>query len=755
MILRNVLSFLFCLFFLSIHSSSQTNFSQENAHQLLKHLSVNIGPRPMGSPAEQEALSFAVEKFREYGCDTSFIMPIDRYSGGNTSSGVAVGIKYGNSKKMIVIGGHIDSSDPEIPGANDDASGCAVVLETARISCKQKLNTTLVFCCFGGEEKGLVGSKHFVSNFKEIGSVKLMIQLDMADGRGPLDIDPDAHKSPSAPRWVVSAAIEEYTKLGYSNLRYPTHFFSLNYSATDGPGSDHEPFLQKGIPAIAFISDVSYPVHTPQDNFENFDPVGLKRSGDVVQKLINRFDDITPQPRLENYWLYLIGNTPIFFSYWMIWLFISITIVLAIVSLLLIRKQRKPKTARWSGLKLFFFTIIIISFGWVSPNVIAMLKGVRHSWFIDINLYYILSFIGALIGGWIALRLSSKIRLSDCPYYFFKRGFIFLILYTIVLGYINPKLGTEPAVGLLLISLAILVWNPVLKMILLILSPIWMLRLIFSEWSEILFHEAAKVELNNNITSLIANGSIIFLLSFYTFPFLLAFTAVIKDSEKLKSYILIFKSYKALSFILLIFIGITILLVTRPSNDLMWQKDISIEQSYHMIRHKKNVTVKSSEYLDGFKITQLQSDTLISSKISGMDIKPGYQFDTTWASIDRKIDKQQFGDTSHYNIQLHINTKFRPFTVYISYGIDKNELRAFDTPFQFRTKKDFRKEIFWYSFPDTDLVIPVKFSTIGNDSIKENIEITFNKLAYPVSISGYKFYIIPRTKYLSDYVYSK
>ncbi|MBI5476801.1 MAG: M28 family peptidase [Ignavibacteriales bacterium] len=754
MIVRNVLRFLLCICFLSSNSSTQTNFSQDSAHQILKHFSLQIGPRPMGSPAEQKALRYAVEKFLNYGCDTAYIMQIDRYIGGNTSSGVAVGIKYGYSKKSIVIGGHIDSSDPEIPGTNDDASGCTVVLETARISCNQKLNSTLVFCCFGGEEKGLVGSKHFVRNFKDIDSVKLMIQLDMADGRGPLDIDPDAHKSASAPRWLVSAAIEEYAKLGYTNLRYPTHFFSLNYSAADGPGSDHEPFLQKGIPAIAFISDVSYPVHTPQDNFENFDPVGLKRSGDVVQNLIKRFDNLTPQSTLENYWLYMAGSTPIFFSYWMIWLLISSTIVLAIISLLVIRKRRKPKTVRWSGLKLFFFTIIIISFGWLSPNIIAALKGVRHSWFIDINLYYILSFIGAAIGGWIALRFSSKIRLSDCPYFFFKRGFIFLTIYTISLGYINPKLGIEPAAALLLISLAILIRNPFLKMTLLILSPIWMLRLIFSEWSEILFHEAAKVELNNNITSLIANGTVIFLLSIYMFPFLLAFAAAIRDSEKLKNYILILKSYKAFSVALLIFIGITILLVIRPSNDIFWQKDISIEQNYDLTRHVKNVTVKSSEYLNGFKITHPEADTLICSKISRMEIIPGHEFDTTWTFINRKIEKQRRGDTNHYDIQLHINTKFRPYTVSISYGIDKDELRAFDTPYQFRTKKDLRKEISWYSFPDTDLVIPVKFSTIGRDTIKENIQIIFNKLAYPVSISGDKYYIIPRTKYLTDYFYS-
>ena len=43
------------------------DFSQENAYAILKTLAGEIGPRPMGSPAERRALDFAVGKFKEYG----------------------------------------------------------------------------------------------------------------------------------------------------------------------------------------------------------------------------------------------------------------------------------------------------------------------------------------------------------------------------------------------------------------------------------------------------------------------------------------------------------------------------------------------------------------------------------------------------------------------------------------------------------------------------------------------------------------
>src|ERR1041385_7185561 len=272
------------LFIMNASVHTQTDVSQENAANLLKVLSNDIGPRPMGSPAEHRALQFAAGKFKEYGCDTSYIMKMDRSSRANTTSGIAVGMKRGATKRIIIIGGHIDSAGPEIPGADDDGSGSAIVMELARVIGKRNTQSTIVFCCFGGEEQGLEGSQYFADHFENIDSVAMMLQVDMANGLGIIDLDPDMHAR-SAPRWLVQAAVEEFYNLGYEHLRYPTHFFSINYAASRGSGSDHESFLNKGIPAIDFSTDVSKPIHTPRDNFENFDPRGLKRSGDILLKL--------------------------------------------------------------------------------------------------------------------------------------------------------------------------------------------------------------------------------------------------------------------------------------------------------------------------------------------------------------------------------------------------------------------------------------------------------------------------------------
>jgi hypothetical protein len=205
------------LFFFALNVYSQTEFSQESAEKFLKVLAVDIGPRPMGSPAEQRALKFAVEKFKSFGCDTSYIMPMTFTSDANTTSGIAVGVKKGITKRIIVVGGHIDSAGPEVPGADDDGSGSAVVLELARLLTQRETQSTIVFTLFGGEEQGLKGSTYFTNYFPEIDSAVLMLQVDMANGVGILEIDPHTYRKAHQSGWFKQL-LKNTTDLDIKNL---------------------------------------------------------------------------------------------------------------------------------------------------------------------------------------------------------------------------------------------------------------------------------------------------------------------------------------------------------------------------------------------------------------------------------------------------------------------------------------------------------------------------------------------------------
>ncbi|MFA4892452.1 M20/M25/M40 family metallo-hydrolase [Brevundimonas sp.] len=79
---------------------------------------------------------------------------------------VAIQRGTGDPNRVIVISGHIDSRVTDVmnftadaPGANDDASGVAAVLEAARVLSKHRFDATLVFAALSGEEQGLLGGK--------------------------------------------------------------------------------------------------------------------------------------------------------------------------------------------------------------------------------------------------------------------------------------------------------------------------------------------------------------------------------------------------------------------------------------------------------------------------------------------------------------------------------------------------------------------------------------------------------------------
>jgi Zn-dependent M28 family amino/carboxypeptidase len=84
------------------------------------------------------------------------------------------GTQPASEKRMYVVSGHYDSmctsptdAECDAPGANDDASGTAAVLEMARVMSKYKFDATIVFMTVAGEEQGLVGSTYFAEQAKQ------------------------------------------------------------------------------------------------------------------------------------------------------------------------------------------------------------------------------------------------------------------------------------------------------------------------------------------------------------------------------------------------------------------------------------------------------------------------------------------------------------------------------------------------------------------------------------------------------------
>jgi hypothetical protein len=153
--------------------------------------------------------------------------------------------------RIYIICGHYDSTSDEpdflAPGADDNASGVAAVLEAARVMSSREFQSTVRYVCFGGEEQGLVGSKHYVENVLVPGGV---------DVQGVINLDMIAFVHPSYPDWDANVFADSTLSLdlGEHVVRtikdYSTCTEILVGTSVPAWGSDHFWFTQYDYPAV-------------------------------------------------------------------------------------------------------------------------------------------------------------------------------------------------------------------------------------------------------------------------------------------------------------------------------------------------------------------------------------------------------------------------------------------------------------------------------------------------------------------------
>jgi Zn-dependent M28 family amino/carboxypeptidase len=171
-----------------------------------------------------------------------------------------------------------------IPGANDGASGVAVLLELARVFDERnppKVGVDIVL--FDGEDYGpgldmmFLGSKHYARELhtSELARYNYGILLDMV-GDKDLDIHPENHSESSA-GLIYAVALELNEKLGYDAFKK-----SGSYTIYD----DHLPLIDAGVPTMDLI-DFTYPHwHTLADTVDKCSPESLGKVGKAVESFL-------------------------------------------------------------------------------------------------------------------------------------------------------------------------------------------------------------------------------------------------------------------------------------------------------------------------------------------------------------------------------------------------------------------------------------------------------------------------------------
>ncbi len=222
--------------------------------------------RLSGTDENYNSRDWLAGKFEEFGYDSVYIDPfigkqLPSYDAVQCYNVVAVKVGDLYPDRHIVVGAHFDAV-PGSPGADDNASGTAGVLEIARVLMSEPTDMTLVFVAFDSEESGLLGSWHYADRAAASGEeVIMMFNLDMIGSIGN-----------SGEAWIRHGANPLFADI------FTDQAASLaGITAYDGgfaSNSDHYPFDQNGFD-FAYIAEFNLsPVyHQPNDNtsFMNFE----------------------------------------------------------------------------------------------------------------------------------------------------------------------------------------------------------------------------------------------------------------------------------------------------------------------------------------------------------------------------------------------------------------------------------------------------------------------------------------------------
>lgn len=291
-----------CTFVTILHGNNYC-FNPQNAFEHL-HAQCEMGRGVPGTNAHYRCLKYIKDHLSSY----SLTVEVQEFAGTPSLIGKTVVFKniigrYApeNEQKRI-LSAHWDTrpvaeKDPEaaarvypISGANDGASGVAVLLEVARVISLRKPALGIDFIFFDGEDLGTsgrgrewcLGSRYYASHLSESERKAIIfgINIDMIGDRELL-IKIERESFSSAPHLV-----DKLWKTG--EQLYPEHFSRMFYPAAIL--DDHSPFLERGIEYIDVI-DYGYPFwHTQEDTIDKCSSRSLEIVGTTLLMFLEKYE---------------------------------------------------------------------------------------------------------------------------------------------------------------------------------------------------------------------------------------------------------------------------------------------------------------------------------------------------------------------------------------------------------------------------------------------------------------------------------
>ncbi len=276
-------------------------FSEKKMKKHIEFLSSKkLKGRGLGTKELDIAAEYIKKKFSEYGIkpispDGRYIMEWTAKIPGFSKplilknlAGLIPGTKLEFRDQAVVLSAHYDhlglgmvnarkgNKGKVHPGADDNASGVAVMLEIARtLGKKFKPDRTILFVAFTGEENGLIGSKFFLKNrnmlpFKAITADVNLDTVGRLEGKKPM---------------IIGGASAKEWKFIFMGIGFTTGI-ETDMITQDLDASDQISFSREGIPGIQIFSGPNTDYHKPTDTPDKIDYKGLVKIASVTKEVI-------------------------------------------------------------------------------------------------------------------------------------------------------------------------------------------------------------------------------------------------------------------------------------------------------------------------------------------------------------------------------------------------------------------------------------------------------------------------------------
>lgn len=302
---------LFAILFLSLVVSCKTEMPKEVSikDDVAELASDSYEGRETGTKGEQDAAEYISKRFKDLGLKPkgtngfyqvfSFRPKTDPHSevtyttmseDGTITGTNILGYIDNKADNTIVIGAHYDhlgfggegslyrGKEKAIHnGADDNASGVAVMLNLAGKLKKANTNNNYLFMAFSGEEEGLLGSNYFVKNpTMDLKKISYMINMDMV-GRLKADSTLAVYGVGTSPRFKQSLMANN------------TKFKLIENESGVGP-SDHTSFYLNDIPVLHFFTGQHEDYHKPSDDSDTLNYEGMEAISNYIFDVISDLD---------------------------------------------------------------------------------------------------------------------------------------------------------------------------------------------------------------------------------------------------------------------------------------------------------------------------------------------------------------------------------------------------------------------------------------------------------------------------------